>query len=307
LHYRIMVNVEQRKNEFTAEKPTIVKLVNMDDKVTQGELSDEGYTNENWKKTILTSSPMLQKIYNDVKPSMDKFRNKLQTIPVYETIEQERSKLHLFHGILTMILGGSWVGFANLWCFCVVNDVFDVVGTLMLNVTGADMEKTMKCLHQLWVYALVYYAVRTVPLLSNVTIAFMLEKYVTETIYASAIMASVEVYLPLKGTFGRWCPCVVQGLVRFFLIVLSLVSSRIQVCLVMACIGFHKVYGSLTESLREEIENFKGPFKLGGKSVMLWVCVIVTSGWQFMHEYESYFIGILVPLGFLIREKVKVI
>jgi len=226
-----------------------------------------------------------------------------QKIHIVQTIKQNRSNLHLFHGILTMFLGGSWVGIATLRSFCVENEMYDVVQRFLLNVTQADAKKTSESLHQLWVLGMVYYSVFSFPLLSTVVVAFMLEKYLSETIYTPAILTSVEEQVPLRKTFGIWCPYVVQGVVRFILVILSLFSYRMQVCLVMACFGFDQVYSSFTDGLRRQIEATEGPFKLNGKAVMLWVCAIACSCWQFIHGYESSFIGILVPLGFLVQDK----
>jgi len=272
--------------------------VNIDDNVIQRDFSNVIHTIDNYVNANFTLSRKAKKQYKKV--LMDVKRFMFEKMHILGTIKQNRSKLHLIHGILTMFLGGSWVGIATLLSFCVENDIFHVVQRLMLNVTQADAKKTSKSLHQLWLLGMVYYSVFSFPLLSTVVVAFMLEKYLSETIYTPAIMTSVEEQVPVQETLGIWCPYVVQGVVRFILVILSLFSFRIQVCLVMACFGFDKVYSSFSDGLRRQIEATEGPFKLNGKAVMLWVCAIACSYWQFLHNYESSFIGILVPLGFLV-------
>jgi len=295
---------------------TNAKLIVMDetnpDETNPGTPLDKGANFENWHKTIVTAFPSLEKLYSrleksyctKVKPTIEALRKISESIPfTYETIEQHSTTLNLIHGVTLMLCGGSWVWFATLISFYDVFNVYDVVASLKVQGKGGDMETTLKSLHQVWLLMVVYYGIWSIPLLSKITIAFMLEKFITGTIFNPAIMAHLEERLPLELVFGRWCPFVMKVTIRFVLVFLSVFTYNIQVCLVMACIGYQKLSSSFTEGLCKQIDGIEGPFKLNGNAVTLWASVIVCTVWQFWHGYESSFLGMIVPLGFLVMEK----
>jgi len=292
------------------------KLIVMDetypDVTNPGTPLDEGSSSENWHKTIVTAFPRLDKFYNslekfystEVKPTVEASRKKFESIPFsYETIEQHRTTLHLIHGVTLMLCGGSWVWLATLMSFYEIFHVYDVVVSLKVQGKGGNMDEILKSLHQVWRLMMVYYGIWSIPLLSKITIAFMLEKFITGTIVNPAIMAHLEERLPLVLMFGRWCPFVIKVSIRFVLVFLSVFTDNIQVCLVMACIGYQKISSSFTEGLCKQIEGIEGLFKLDGHAVTLWASAIVCTAWQFWHGYESSFLGFIVPIGFLVEEK----
>lgn len=59
-------------------------------------------------------------------------------------------------------------------------------------------------LHQLWLLTMVFYAVWSVPILSKITVAFMLEKHVTKTIINPTVKTLFEEHLQVEQIFGRW-------------------------------------------------------------------------------------------------------
>jgi len=301
-----MEEIKQSEQEPQPVKPTNAGLIAMDDIPKTDNLSDETFVHvdcQKCQKAFFARFPYLEKIF----VVMDISNSKSQCARIYETIEEQRFHLHLAHGVFLLLFGGSWVWLATLISFCVVYDVFEVLGGLNFERAAIEMKITLKTLKQIWLLMLVYYAVYTSSLLSNITVAFMLEKYISDTIHNPSIMALIEKRLPLEKTLGRWCHHVIQVVVRFVLVILSVVSYRLQVCLVMACIGCHKVYSSLPAGVQKKIDTFEGPFKLDGKPVILWGCAILCTVWQLLNGYQSSFLGMMVPFGFLIKEKVKCI
>jgi len=298
---------------------TNAKLIVMDetnpDETNPGTPLDKGASFENWHKTIVTAFPSLEKFYSfleksystNVKPTVEALRKKCEIIPfTYETIEQHSTTFNIIHGVTLMLCGGSWVWKATLISFCDVFNVYDVVVSLKVQGKGGDMEMTLKSLHQVWLLMVVYYVIWSIPLLSKITIAFMLEKFITGTFITPAIMADLEERLPLALIFGKWCPFVIKVSIRFVLVVLSVFTGKIQVCLVMACIGYQKLSSSFTEGLCKEIEGIEGLFKLDGNAVTLWAPAIVCTVWQFWHGYESSFLGMIVTLQFLVEVKTHI-
>lgn len=71
----------------------------------------------------------------------------------------------------------------------------------------------------------------------------------------------------------------------------------------MACIGYNKVWTSIAPEIRKQILAIEGPFKLDGYNVTLWASVILFTGWQVWHSFESSFPGMIVPIGFIVPEK----
>jgi len=305
------MDTESQQVQSTNDKLIVMDETNPDE-TNPGTPLDKGSSTENCYMTIVTAFPRLEKVYStaeklystEVKPTIEALRKKFESIPFsYETIEQHSTILHLIHGVCLMLCGGSWVWLATLMSFYEVFKVYNVVISLTIQGKGSDMETTLKSLHQVWLLMVVYYGIWSIPLLSKITIAFMLEKFITGTIFNPAIMAHLEERLPLELVFGRWCPFVMKVTIRFVLVFLSVFTYNIQVCLVMACIGYQKLSSSFTEGLCKQIDGIEGPFKLNGNAVTLWASVIVCTVWQFWHGYESSFLGMIVPLGFLVMEK----
>lgn len=279
-----------------------------------------------WTKgcdTVATAVPRLKKIYcTQVMPKIDviieKFQSfqlkvepkvdfvimKAQSIPFsYEMIQQQSTILNLVHGVFLMMCGGSWVSFATLISFLSVYKVWDALMGLKAKVKDADMLSVNKCLHQLWLLTVVLYAVWTNPLLSKIMVAFMLEKHVSNTMINPSLKNLLEERFPIVDMFGRWWPFVLKAATRLVLVFLSIFFYNIQVCLVMACIGYQKVCMAISPALREQIQVMEGPFKLDGAALTQWACVIACTGWQLCHSYESSFLGIIVPVGFLVPAK----
>jgi len=75
----------------------------------------------------------------------------------------------------------------------------------------------------------------------------------------------------------------------------------------MSCIGCQKVYSSLPTAIQKRIDGFESPGNLDvdGKPVILWSCAIICSIWQLLNGYRFSFLGIMIPFGFLIKEKLK--
>jgi len=205
-----------------------------------------------------------------------------------------------------MLFGGYWVTLAMLISFWAVHRVDIFVRKVRDYGSGVDMGTILNSLHELWILSFLWYAIWSVPLLSVVTIAFMLENYITGTIINPTIMTQLEECLPLLKELGRWSPFIMQVSTRLVLIILSSFSYNFQVCLVMACVGYDRLYSSLSVGVRKQIYAIKGPFELDGKATTLWASAFVCSFWQCWNGYEFSLFGIFVPLGFLTREaKIK--
>jgi len=297
--------IKEPQQESQQCKATNAKLITMDDTSNTDTLENERFETIDWNKVIMTWFPFLEKVSPVVMDIMTPLKTKLYTVSIYEKFDVQRFNLNLAHGVLLLLYGGSWVGLATLVSFCIVYDVFEVLGRLNFELGTKEFIVTLNTLKQLWLLMLGCYAVYTSPLLSNITIAFMLEKYISDTINSPSIMTNIEKRLPLKKAFGRWRPQVIQVIIRMVLVILSPVSSRFQVCLVMSCIGCQKVYSSLPAAIQKGIDTFEGPLNVDGKPVILWSCAIICSVWQLLNGYHFSFLGTMVPFGFLIKEKPK--
>lgn len=296
--------IKEPQQESQQCKATNAKLITMDDTSNTDTLENERFETLDWNKVVMTWFPFLEKISPAVMDIMMPLKTKLP-MSIYEKFDVQRFNLNLAHGVLLLLYGGSWVRLATLVSFCIVYDVFEVVGRLNFELGAKEMIVTMKTLKQLWLLMLGSYAVYTSPFLSNITIAFMLEKYISDTIHSPSIMTNIEKRLSLKKAFGRWRPQAIQVVIRFVLVILSPVSSNFQVCLVMSCIGCQKVYSSLPAAIQQWIDTVEGPFDVDGKPVILWSCAIMCSLWQLLTGYQFSFLGTIVPFGFLIKEKPK--
>jgi len=235
---------------------------------------------------------------------MDLIRNKYENIPIsYEMIEQQSAILNLVHGLFLMLYGGSWVSLTTFISFCSVYKVYAVLGDLKIKTKGTEMQPIKSCLYQLWLLIMVLYAVWTVPILSKITVAFMLEKYVSRTIIDPIIKTLIESQWPIPKMFGIWWPLVLKGATRMSLAIMAIFFYNIQVCLVMACIGYHKLCIACSPALHEQIRAMEGPFKLDGTALTLWGSAILCTLWQLWSRYQSSYFGIIVPLGFLLHAR----
>jgi len=201
-----------------------------------------------------------------------------------------------------MIYGGSWISLAILVSFWKVYDVESAFRQLYAFQKGNDMERVLSSLHQVWLLALLCYATWSVPLLSAITVAFMLENYVTCTLINLSVMSRLEECLPVLRKFGSWCPFVIQVAMRCGFVIMYIFSFKFQPCLVMACVGFDRFYSSLPKGIRKQIYALDVPLQLDGKAVVLWISAILCSLWQFLHGYKFSLLCLFVPFGFLIIE-----
>jgi len=257
---------------------------------------------------VVKMFPSFESIYTvKLKPIIGALKDKSESISIsYDIIEKHSTKIRMIHGLSLMFYGGSWVSLAIFISFWEVHDIDHTVRDLMDFGKGLSMETMMNSLHQFWLLLLIWYAIWSVQLISVVTIAFMLERYITGTIVNPAIMTQWEERFPLSKMLGRWSPFIIRVSIRITLIVLSYFSYQFQVCLVMGCVGYERLYSSLPIGLRKQISDLEGPFKLDGKAATLWAFVIICSVWQCWNGYEFSLFGIAVLLGFLVREtKIK--
>jgi len=239
-------------------------------------------------------------------PTKDLILKKFQNLPfTYEMIEQNSAILNLIHGLILMLYGGSWVSLATLISFCSVYKVYDVIGELKEKNKGTETLTIKGSLHQLWLLTVVLYAVWTVPILSKITVAFMLEKHVSKTIINPIVKTLFEEQLQVEQMVGRWWPLVLKGATRFVLATMAVFFHNIQICLVMACIGYQKLCIACSPALHEQIRAMEGPFKLDGTALTLWASAILCTLWQLWSGYQSSYFGIIVPLGFLITARGK--
>jgi len=253
---------------------------------------------EKWKPTIDVYIKKWESI--NLEPTKDLILKKYQSIPItYEMIEQQSAILNLIHGLFLMLYGGSWVSLTTFISFCKVYKVYDVLGELM-EKKGKELRLIKGSLQQLWLLIMVFYAVWTVPFLSKITVAFMLEKHVSRTIINPSVKPIFEEQFQVEQIFGRWWPLVLKGATRYILAFMSLFFHNIQICLVMACIGYHKLCVACSPALHEQIRAMEGPFKLDGTALTLWASAILCTLWQLWSGYQSSYFGIIVPLGFLI-------
>lgn len=256
---------------------------------------------EQLKPTIDVCKKKLESL--NLGPTKDLILQKYQNLPfTYEMIEQQSAILNLIHGLFLMLYGGSWVSLATFISFCSVYKVYDVFGELKEKNKGTEMLPIKGSLHQLWLLAMVFYAVWTVPILSKITVAFMLEKHVSRTII-NPVKTLFEERLQVEQMFGRWWPLVLKGATRFVLATMAVFFHNIQICLVMACIGYHKLCIACSPALHEQIRAMEGPFKLNGTALTLWASAILCTLWQLWNGYQSSYFGIIVPLGFLIHAR----
>jgi len=302
-----MVSKIQQVQDAPKESVSIKNLNDTEESVPDAS-PDAGFTKVDWWKATITMLPRLEKIYTEMwKPTIGLLKKKSESIPIpYDTFEKHCTKIRLIHGLSLMLFGGYWVTLAMLISFWEVHHVYHFVTKIKECGLGVDMGSRLNSLHELWILAILWYAIWSVPLLSVVTAAFMLEKYITGTIINPAIMTQLEECLPFLKVLGRWSPFIIQVSIRLVLIILSSFSYKFQVCLVMGCVGYDRLYSSLPVGVRKQIYGIKGPFKLDGKASTLWASAFVCSLWQCWNGYEFSLLGIFVPLGFLNREtKIK--
>jgi len=198
-----METIKVSEQQSQPVKATTAKLIAMDETSNTNTSENELFESVDWQKVFFTWFPQMQKITPTVMDLMKPLKNKLHTVPFYETLDVQRFNLNLAHGVLLLFYGGSWVRLATLVSFCVVYDVFEVVGRLNFKLGENEMIITLNTLKQLWLLMLVYFAVYNSVLLSNITIAFMLEKYISDTVNNPSIMTHTEKRLPLQKAFGR--------------------------------------------------------------------------------------------------------
>jgi len=276
---------------------------------------DEGFVK------LAKTFPVLQTIYcEQLKPTIDVWKKKYESmnleptkdlilkkyrsIPItWEMIEQQSAILNLIHGLFLMLYGGAWVSLATFISFCTVYKVYDLLGEFKEKKKGTEMLPITGCLRQLWLLTMVLYAVWTVPILSKITVAFMLEKHVSRTLINPSVKTLFEEQLPVEQMFGRWWPLVLKGVTRFVLATTAIFFHRLQICLVMACIGYHKLCVACSPALHEQIRAMEGPFKLDGTALTLWASAIFCTLWQLWDGYQSCYFAIIVPLGFLIHPR----
>jgi len=259
---------------------------------------------EQLKPTIDVCKKKFESLKLNFEPTKDLILKKYQSIPfTYEMIEQQSAILNLIHGLFLMLYGGSWVSLATLISFCSVYKVYDVFGELKEKNKGTGMLSIKGSLHQLWLLTMVFYAVWTVPILSKITVAFMLEKHVSRTIINPTVKTLFEERFQVEQMFGGWWPLVLKGVTRFVLATMAVFFHNIQICLVMACIGYHKLCIACSPALHEQIRAMEGPFKLDGTALTLWGSAILCTLWQLWSRYQSSYFGIIVPLGFLLHAR----
>jgi len=299
-----MADKVQQKQEAEMECKSPNKFIIMDESVSDVS-SERGLVRVDWYKTAVTLFPWFENIYVAMlKPKIDAIRESSERIPFsYDTVEKHSSNIRMIHGLFLMVYGGSWGLLTILVSFWTVYDVESVFRKLYGYKEGIEMEKMLSSLHQLWILVLLCYATWSIPLLSAITIAFMLEKYVTGTLINSEVMTILEERFPIVQIFGRWCPFVIQVSIRLGFIILYGLSHKFQPCLVMACVGYDRFYSSLPTGVRKQIHSVGGPLPLDGRAITLWVLAILCSLWQFLHGYEFSMLGLAVPVGFVMLER----
>jgi len=166
---------------------------------------------------------------------------------------------------------------------------------LNARVKDPEMSSIKSCLQILWLQMVALYAVWKIPMLSKITVAFMLEKQVSVTVMNISTKTFFE-----ELNFGRWQQLVLKGATRLLFAFLSIFFHNIQVCFVMGHIGYHKLCMAISPTLRKQIQGMEGPYNLDGTTLTLWACVVACTGWQWFLAYESSLLGIFVPLGFLV-------
>jgi len=235
---------------------------------------------------------------------MDLLVKKYQSIPLsYETIEQQSAILNPIHGMFLMMCGGSWVSLAIVISFFSVYNVWDTLIVLKTQVNDPEELPVKVSLHKLWLLTVALYSVWTVPLLSKITVAFMLEKQLSGSVINHVFERFFEERFQIERIFRRWRPLLLKGATRFVLAFLSMFFHNIQVCLVMAHMGYHKLCIAISPALRKQIQVMKGPFNLDGTTLTLCACLTACTGWQLVYAYQSSFLGIIVPLGFLVHAR----
>jgi len=323
-----MVKLTQPEEEQQVDDQTSAKL-----KMTDTPATNPWDRETKEEKTVVVAISRWDKIYGTkVKPAVEVTRELLRRVKAnisleeafakieisinvsreiwaslpfsYDMIQQKSTQLNLIHGLSLMLCGGSWLSLATFLSFCEVYHVYDVVGELKPQVKWPEMESLSKLLYQLWMLTLIGYLTSTVPMVGKLTVALMLGNLIRDSVN-SEIMAHIEERLPRETKIlGRWWPLAFNGVVLFALLILSVFTYNIQACLVMASIGYRKVYCSVTPTMREYIGSIKGPFKLHGVAITLWATATFCTAWQLVYWYESSFLGIIVPIGFLlIRER----
>jgi len=206
--------------------------------------------------------------------ALDLLKEKCQNIPLcYEMIEQQSVILNLIHGMFLMMFGGSWVYLATFYSFFSVYNVWDTLVVLNARVKDPEMSSIKSCLQILWLQMVALYAVWKIPMLSKITVAFMLEKQVSVTVMNISTKTFFE-----ELNFGRWQQLVLKGATRLSFAFLSIFVPNIQVCFVMGHIGYHKLCMAISPTLRKQIQGMEGPYNLDGTTLTLWACVVACTG-----------------------------
>jgi len=135
-----------------------------------------------------------------VKNNVDILRQKIAFS--WDLIEQHSTALQSIHGLFLMLYGGSWLALATWMSFCVVYHEQDTASMLRTQGKVANMKTLWKTLNRLWLLTLVGFAVWTAPLLSKITVSFMLEKYVSGVIVNPVIMIRLQKLLPVIKMLG---------------------------------------------------------------------------------------------------------
>jgi len=222
-------------------------------------------------------------------------------------------QLQMAHAFTLMVWGGSHYTLALLMAFSSMFDVprifcectklaFADAGPHKTSsaakggVTPGDLRLIMS---KASILLLCFHAVWYSDWLSAITIAFCLERYITQALLASEAKELCCARLKLSADMKEWLPFMTTMTVRLTLVFFTLFLPHTQACLFFAVYGGHKLYDYLHEPAQKKLcePAFVG---LDTKTLVIWAVSLLSTFWQGCYGYESSVLNLFVPLGFLL-------
>jgi len=216
-------------------------------------------------------------------------------------IKPNRANIQIIHSVCMIFWGGSWYSLALFLSFVNVYPVVKNVKKILdfpydrFELNFDLLEKhIVNSAHEIWVMFVIFYSVWTIPVVASLTISFATLKLVAQTMIDVQVTKFFERNLSLLEKCGRFPRYVMSVLL------ISLLPTNIQACLLTSCWGCHKLSSVLSDGFKENVSSIKGPNNIDGIILTSWICVAISIVLQLFGDFQSSLFGFLVPLGFCI-------
>jgi len=216
-------------------------------------------------------------------------------------IKPNRANIQIIHSVCLIFWGGSWYSLSLFLSFV---NVYPIVknGKKILDFPYDKFELNFDLLekhilnsaHEIWVMFVIFYSVWTIPIVASLTTSFAVLKLIAQTMIDVKVIEFFERNISLFKKFGRCSRYVMSVLL------ISLLPTNIQACLLTSCWGCHKLSSVLSDGFKECVSSTKGPNNIDGIILISWICVAISIVLQLFGDFQSSLFGFLVPLGFCI-------